>query len=219
MSDNFNSIFVNSTLQILEKRCLTLLSEGYFILKSEGNISVDWDENDISKKLIMSLKGNMKRMSWKIDIVPEYLLYNDDNLPAKEAPRIDFRFSCWMPTEWAYFAEAKILIETDAVKTGRKTKISAKRLHKRYVETGIDNYVSGKYPSNGCLIGYILQGQKENIINSLNKCLSNYKRNSEILQEQSFGLQDFNACYLSTHKDFFLIKHLMFDFANQNHVL
>ena len=208
MNGNFNPIYVNSTLQILEKRCLTLLREGYNATKLNVNISIDWEENDISKELILHLDMNEKKRQWNITIVPEYPIYKNDNVSAKKASRIDFRFSNWTDNqEYAYFAEAKNLIEIDSIKAGRKTKISATSLHKRYIETGIDNYVLGKYPSYGCLLGYILQGTTANIIISINELLSNDRRQSEQL-----NFDNSNDCYISKHNGL-LVKHLMFDFT------
>jgi hypothetical protein len=212
MSGNFNFIFVNSTLQTLEKRCLILLSEGYAVAKSHENISIDWEEEDISKELIQSLESNKNRKKWKITIMPEYRIYKKDGLPAKQAPRIDFRFSSWMPEEWDYFVEAKNLIDIDSHKFGRKSKIPAKKLHKRYIETGIDNYISGHYPSNGCLIGYVLQGEIENIVTRLNKYLCDSNRVAEVLSPKSFELENLDYCYISTH-NLLSIKHLMLDFT------
>lgn len=213
MSGYFNPEYINSTLQILERRCLILLSEGYYVIKSNGNISIDWEEEDISKELLLSLETNSKRLEWQIDIIPEYRIYKNDGNSAKSAARIDFRFSGWTINQWEYYAEAKNLIEIDSFKVGRKTKISAIKLHERYIETGIGNYLSGKYPQHGCLVGYILQGRVENIISMLNTCLCNLKREAEVLHSQDLDFMYLNSYYISSHDDFTFIKHLMFDFT------
>lgn len=214
MSGTFKSEYINSTLQILERRCLTLLSEGYYATKSNGNISIDWEEEDISKELLLSLSANKKRQEWQIDIIPEYRVYKNDGIAAKSASRIDFRFSGWTINQWEYFAEAKNLIEDDSSKIGRKTKISATALHKRYVETGIDGYVLEKYPSNGCLIGYILQGTTQTIVSFINNYLCISGRTSEILEPQCFDLDRLKSCYISKHNNTLAIKHLMMDYAS-----
>ena len=201
-------------MQILERRCLTLLCDGYCVVKSKGSISIDKEEEDISKELLLSINANIKRMEWQIDIIPEYRLYKNDGIAAKSAARIDFRFSGWSTNQWEYFAEAKNLIEIDSFKAGRKTKISANQLHRRYIETGIDNYLSSKYPQNGCLIGYILQGKTENIVSMLNICLCALNRKTELLQSKDLEFADFISCYVSSHEKFLSMKHLMFDFAN-----
>jgi hypothetical protein len=63
------------------------------------------------------------------------------------------------------------------------------------------------------MIGYILQGKTENIINYINLYLQDADRASEKLMKQSFGLQNFEYCCLSRQENKFAIKHLMFDFA------
>ncbi|SCQ23787.1 hypothetical protein TFUB4_02628 [Tannerella forsythia] len=214
MSGRFNPEYIDCTLQILERRCLTLLCDGYCVVKSKGSISIDKEEEDISKELLLSINANIKRMEWQIDIIPEYRLYKNDGIAAKSAARIDFRFSGWSTNQWEYFAEAKKLIEIDSYKAGRKTKISANQLHRRYIETGIDNYLSSKYPQNGCLIGYILQGKTENIVSMLNICLCALNRKTELLQSKDLEFADFISCYVSSHEKFLSMKHLMFDFAN-----
>lgn len=214
MSGRFNPEYIDCTLQILERCCLTLLCDGYCVVKSKGSISIDKEEEDISKELLLSINANIKRMEWQIDIIPEYRLYKNDGIAAKSAARIDFRFSGWSTNQWEYFAEAKNLIEIDSFKAGRKTKISANQLHRRYIETGIDNYLSSKYPQNGCLIGYILQGKTENIVSMLNICLCALNRKTELLQSKDLEFADFISCYVSSHEKFLSMKHLMFDFAN-----
>jgi hypothetical protein len=210
MSSNFNPKIVDSTLQILERRCLILLCEGYKILLSQKKIAIDWKEDDISKELILCLEPNENRQKWRISIVPEYPIYTD-KIPSKESPRIDFCFSDWTDVEWKYYSEAKILIESDSYKKGRKKRISARSLHERYIETGIDHYLSGWYPP-GCLSGYILQGKSENIINCINQFLKGCDREKEVLTKQPFELPDFDSLYFSSHKNGFSIKHLMFNF-------
>lgn len=214
MSGRFNPEYIDCTLQILERRCLTLLCDGYCVVKSKGSISIDKEEEDISKELLLSINANIKRMEWQIDIIPEYRLYKNDGIAAKSAARIDFRFSSWSTNQWEYFAEAKNLIEFDSYKAGRKTKISANQLHRRYIETGIDNYLSSKYPQNGCLIGYILQGKTENIVSMLNICLCALNRKTELLQSKDLEFAEFISCYVSSHEKFLSMKHLMFDFSN-----
>ena len=134
---------------------------------------------------------------------------------AKTAPRIDFRLCGWSNnSKLTYFVEAKNLIEIDSYKSNRKSKIPANKLHIRYIETGIDNYLSGQYPSNGCLVGYILQGKAENIVSMLNTCLCNLSRKPEILQLKSLEQINFKPYYISSHNNVSSIKHLMFDFTH-----
>jgi hypothetical protein len=208
-----NRAIVNSFNDEFEWRCMSLLAEAYFSVKSDYCIDIDSEEEYISAVLFDYIDKCSQATEWHIDIVPEYRIYKNEILKrkksAKTAPRIDLRFCGWTnDTKLIYFVEAKNLIETGYCKT-----VLASSLHKRYIETGIDSYLSGKYPANGCLVGYILQGKIENIKNCINQYLQNTNRASERLMKQSFELPDFEWCYLSIHKNDFTIKHLMFNFA------
>lgn len=214
-----NASIVNSFKQGFEWKCINLLIDAYTYVNSSNNINIDCEEEYISAVLFDYIDNCQRAINWKIDITPEYRLYKDDVLKkvksAKTAPRIDFRLCGWSNnSKLTYFVEAKKLIEVDSYKSNRKSKISAKKLHIRYIETGIDNYLSGQYPSNGCLVGYILQGKIENIASILNTCLCNLNRKPEILQLQSLELINFNSYYISSHSNLPFIRHLMLDFTN-----
>lgn len=210
---------VNSFKQGFEWECINLLIDAYTYVNSSNNINIDCEEEYISAVLFDYIDHCQRAINWKIDITPEYRLYKDDVLKkvksAKTAPRIDFRLCGWgNNSKLTYFVEAKNLIEVDSYKSNRKSKIPANKLHIRYIETGIDNYLSEQYPSNGCLVGYILQGETENIVSMLNTCLCNLNRKPEILQLQSLEQTDLNLYYISSHSNIPSIKHLMFDFTH-----
>lgn len=210
---------VNSFKQGFEWKCINLLIDAYTYVNSSNNINIDCEEEYISAVLFDYIDNCQQAINWKIDITPEYRLYKNDVLKkvksAKTAPRIDFRLCGWSNnSKLTYFVEAKNLIEIDSYKSNRKSKIPANKLHIRYIETGIDNYLSGQYPSNGCLVGYILQGKTENIVSMLNTCLCNLSRKPEILQLQSLEQINFKPYYISSHNNVSSIKHLMFDFTH-----
>lgn len=210
---------VNSFKQGFEWRCINLLIDAYTYVNSNNNINIDCEEEYISAVLFDYIDDCQLAINWKIDITPEYRLYKDNVLKkaksAKTAPRIDFRLCGWSNNfKLTYFVEAKNLIEIDSYKSNRKSKIPANKLHIRYIETGVDNYLSGRYPSDGCLVGYILQGKTENIVSMINTCLCNLNRKSEILQLQSLEQINFEPYYISSHNNFSSIKHLMFDFSH-----
>ncbi|WP_250720673.1 hypothetical protein [Bacteroides fragilis] len=210
---------VNSFKQGFEWKCINLLIDAYTYVNSSDSINIDCEEEYISAVLFDYIDNCQQAINWKIDITPEYRLYKNDVLKkmksAKTAPRIDFRLCGWSNnSKLTYFVEAKNLIEIDSYKSNRKSKIPANKLHIRYIETGIDNYLSGQYPSNGCLVGYILQGKTENIVSMLNTCLCNLSRKPEILQLQSLEQINFKPYYISSHNNVSSIKHLMFDFTH-----
>jgi hypothetical protein len=213
-----NPSIINSFDYEFEWQCISLLFDAYLFVKSNYRIDIDCEEEYISAVLFDYIDKSQQAIKWQIDITTEYRIYKNEVLKKKKtvktAPRIDLRFCGWKNnTKLTCSVEAKNLIETDTVKKGRKSKISAGYLHKRYIDTGIDNYVSGRYPSNGCLVGYILQGKTENIIGCINQHLQNCSRVPEILIRQSFELPNIDLSYLSKHANELTIKHLMFDFT------
>jgi hypothetical protein len=203
---------------------MSLLVESYFYVKSNYSIDIDCEEEYISAILFDYIDKCPQSSEWGIDITPEYRLYKDAVLKkkksAKTAPKIDLRFCSFEKNvKLTYFVEAKNLIETDTTKRAKKGRkgntitVSAHNWYNRYIDTGIDNYLSGRYPSNGCLVGYILQGKMENIIACINQYLQNRNRASEILTQQPFNLRNLDSFYLSKHNNDIIIKHLMLNFT------
>ena len=192
-----------------ERKCIFVFIDAYHSLILENTLSSSWKENKITKELVKYFKNSSYFSKWGLDIVREYYLdeYYEETDPDK-TPRIDIKITNnQIQKKFDYFIEAKNLCETDWKKeTG--TKVSAKNLQQRYIDTGISHFVSGYYPSNGCLCGYILQGNTDNIIHKINEILEkkslncleltnpinnhrliyNYKRDTEVLINLFFEL-------------------------------
>jgi len=186
-----------------EHKCCRLIIDAYQISLVEKAIQLDWNENDISSELHRHIKENPLRLKWKVstnveaDIpkeMPKIKGFSD------KFPRIDFRLTSFISTyEYEYFFEAKNLKQNDSA------------LKRRYIDTGIDNFVSKKY-ENGSLIGYLLEGQTNETIKGINSLLEKDKRNSETLTFKSNKL--IKTYYESNHSDIGTLKHLVFDFTN-----
>lgn len=185
-----------------EQKCFQLIIDAYHTSISEKIIQLDWDENDISAELHQHLKENQLRIKWRVSTNVE------SNIPqhvhkvkgfSSKFPRIDFRLTSFISThEYEYFFEAKNLRQNDSA------------LKRRYIDTGINNFVSKKY-ENGSLIGYLLEGNAKETIIGINSLLEKDKRNSEILDLKSNKL--LNTYYESIHSDIGILKHLIFDFT------
>lgn len=185
-----------------EQRCFRLIIEAYQLSLNERVIQLDWDENDISSELHQHTKKSSLRKKWKVSTNVESHVPKDitkvKGFSAK-FPRIDFRLTSFISTyEYEYFFEAKNLKQNDSA------------LKRRYINTGIDNFVSGKYV-NGSLIGYLLEGKTDETVKGINSLLGNDKRQNEILNFKSNKL--FNSYYESYHSDIRILKHLIFDFT------
>lgn len=205
--------------EAFETNCLSLFGEAYVHINSTLDISVDWEEENISANFFDYIDNSERAISLNINISDEHRLYYRDILSnqttAKSASRIDFRFS----TNWTqakrrceFYLEAKNLIEDDCVKKGRKSKLIAKRYHERYIKTGIDNFISNKYPKNGCLIGYVLQGNPEIIVSKINSILKVLNRKTEVLNKQICQIENLSFFFTSNNIDQRQLKHYFIKF-------
>lgn len=186
-----------------EQKCFKLIVVAYQTSLSEKIIQLDWDENDISSELHRHIKENPLRYKWKVSTNVE------SHIPkviskikgfSNKYPRIDFRLTTFTSIyEFEYFFEAKNLKQNDS------------GLKRRYINTGIDNFVSGKY-ANGSLIGYLLEGKTDDTIKGINSLLEKDKRNTEILLLKEHDL--LNAYYESNQSNIGILKHLILDFTN-----
>ncbi|WP_330747128.1 hypothetical protein [Chryseobacterium sp. CP-77] len=170
---------------------------------TEKIIQLNWNENDISSEIHRHIKENPLRKKWRVSTNVEADIPKD--IPkvrgfADKFPRIDFRLSVFSKNEeYEYFFEAKNL----------KQKSTA--LKRRYINTGINNFVSKKY-QNGSLIGYLLDGEIDKTIDGVNSLLIKDKRNTEILIIKKNKL--FEYYYESNHSNIETLKHLIFNFIN-----
>ena len=160
------------------------------------------DENSITIQLIGYMNINPISVDYKIDITREQYLdsasvYSGAKSP-DTSPRIDIRFMTWTsPGKFEYFFEAKNLYENDFTKQGNKTPTSSKYYQQRYIDTGMQNFIDGKY-YQGCLVGYVLEGSPENIRDKINDLLKLAGRNAECLVQKT-TIDSIQYCYESSH--------------------
>ncbi len=178
---NFNSKNVKIAKAGFEYKCLFILIDGYLLMKAAKKYSLDWEEEQITAQLIDFIQLSPSRNKWKIHVKPEIRIYTNqiitgEKLP-KEASKIDMQMLSWQTeNEVIYHIEAKNLCENNWTKS-IDSKVSSSYQLNRYVNSGILHFISGYYPSNGCICGYILQGNIEMIINKLNDILENKSLN------------------------------------------
>ena len=188
---------------VYENRCIKLILAAYHSAINEKSVSIDWNENDITAQLHEYIENNPLRIQWSISSNVEHHLPKDSIKKKKgfsdKFPRIDLRFVTFNKLEYKYYIEAKRLKEKDY------------ELKKRYIETGIDNYISEKYPL-GCLVAYFLEGNVDVTVSGINLLLQKYDRDPEILKKQSCNLHDYY--YVSSHQKI-TIKHYILDFTVQ----
>jgi hypothetical protein len=199
-----NTTVYNKFRNAFEQRCFRLIIEAYQTSLTEKTIQLDWNENDISSELHKCIKANPLRLKWKVSTnveahIPNEKISKEKGFADKDS-RIDFRLTSFILTyEYEYFFEAKNLKQNDSA------------LKRRYIDTGINNFVSGKY-ENGSLIGYLLEGTTDETVKGINSLLEKDKRNTEVLNLKSDKL--LKTIYQSNHSDIGTLKHLIFDFTN-----
>ncbi|MCL2247280.1 MAG: hypothetical protein FWC10_09275 [Lentimicrobiaceae bacterium] len=186
-----------------ENKCIRLFVEAYRQSIINRTIRLDWEENDITSQLHEYIENNpirTKTPSIATDIehhLPNKSIKKKKGFATRDL-RIDLRFVTFCSEkEYRVFFEAKNL----------KEKSSA--LKRRYIETGINNYTSNRYP-HGFLVGYLLEGSVCSTVNGINKLLKKDYRQCESLIPLAHPFV--KHYYESTHQNC-SIKHLIFDFT------
>lgn len=215
MGHVFNRDKVDLIKQNFEYCCISLLIDAYNSAMQSKIFSLDWKENKFSAHLAGFIKNSSRSKDWKIKLVREYYLDNEATFEGlvdpDESARIDFEFSNWtFEDEITYYIEAKNLAENDLHKE-QGSNVDASKLRRRYIDTGINNFINKKYP-RGCLAGYVIDGNNENIINKINQLINKDKRMSEIINK-SDPINEHEGCFCSTHNQLELL-HIFLNFTN-----
>jgi hypothetical protein len=175
MSENFNSSILGDFQQSFESLCLRILHEGYEFMLATQKYQPTWDEESLTAHYYWCLKNLDLRRKQNVSIHCEVRQYDDphffEGFSAKSAPRIDLELSKWYSEEEPTFqVEAKILFENDKpLPSGRKAR--AVKGHERYIQTGIEHFLSGHYPLPGCLVSYVVEGATQQILSSINSLI------------------------------------------------
>jgi len=122
-----------------------------------------------------------------------------------KSPTIDFCFKDWSTANSYFGAEAKNLYK------GKHDKIE------RYVSTGVQNYIIGRYGSQSTvssIIGYVLSGTIPEIVDELKKVIQEEPPIANLTRMMSSS----DPQYLSSHKRILdekeiTLHHLFFNFA------
>ena len=146
---------------------LQILWQGYRNLRSDSSvvITVTTEEDDITQEWFIKIQQIWDSRNRATSIVLNGLSpihqYADTFMKkgkGKKSPTIDFCFKDWSTSNSYFGAEAKNLYnkKTDRIK--------------RYVDTGVGNYISGRYGSQSSassVIGYVLSGTIPEIVDEL----------------------------------------------------
>jgi len=185
-----------------ERGCLIVVTEAFKDMKNDQCYDLEWKETRFSAHLVdyMRKARDRERMDLALQIDPECHLYRKEILEGMEdpdtAPRIDIRVLGGWVQENAYYAmEGKILVEED---WGTRDNY---QLRARYIDTGIDNFVAGRYSPDvprGCMLGYVVQGTPSEIALKINNLLVHRGRDAEQVKNRH-SINGYPNCYQSEH--------------------
>ena len=217
MNGKLNQGIINLFKTRFEGNCIYLIIDAYTSLLNSGRKVSEESENNITAQLVGFMKKSPLRSNLQIHLERESYLDSDEIYnglqDADKSPRIDIKYSVWNSNvEIEYYMEAKNLAENNWNKKSTNATVDAHKLRKRYIETGIANFTNARYP-NGCLLGYLLEGNTHKIVELLNKILIAENRTKEILVNNKF--YNINYSYISKPDgtSLPLLKHLMFDLS------
>ena len=201
--------------------CLHLLEMAYSEVGTTCSIDKDWTENAISEALKESINKNEEtvRMLITAEVEVRQLPTDLSMMPSKvdNAPRIDIRVGGFdtgkeTPSRVCYYMEAKNLYTSDFQKTNHTSYVSSTYYAKRYISTGIDHLLSGYYPENTILLGYVLVGTVQAAVNKVNQNLVNDFRRAENINLQVY--EEYPALVLgaSAHPNGMRLDHCFLQF-------
>ncbi len=217
------SLNIKKKFPTIEDISFKILIEAYRVLIESNQYDLDWEEEQINQQLVVYMRKSKIRNKYQLTIGLERKLFNENELPIqnnnpKKLPRIDINIVSWSfqeNSELEYFFEAKNLYENDYGK-----KIASAYIN-RYIDTGIENFRIDRY-NNGSIIGYILNGDIDNIIEKLNIQLKKDRKNKNKVVnylsaiEKKNYIKGFDCYYESKHLDLskeeMLVKHIFLKF-------
>lgn len=207
--DLARKIGVNGVNEILD-----VLWRGYHALRNDSSILINdsAEEDDITQewfvKIQMIWDSRNRATSITLNGLTPIHQYADNTMKkkkGKKSPTIDFCFKDWSTSNSYFGAEAKNLYKNKHEKV------------ERYVSTGVQNYVTGRYGSQSAessIIGYILSGTISEIVEELK---------TEIQKEPPVAnltraMNSIDPQYRSSHKrtvdeEEITLHHLFFNFV------
>ena len=189
---------------------LSVLWAGYYVLRADNIISSDMDENEITEEWFMRVNKiwHRENRALRVSVVLAPVLQHGDKALAKsvgQPPTIDFCFRTWEIKDEYYGVECKNLYESDQSHI------------KRYVETGVGNYISGRYGSRSSvssIAGYILSGNPARIISDLKTEMSSLSPHMNLTKELLIKDEQYKSMHVRKIDGICItIHHLFFDFV------
>jgi hypothetical protein len=183
--------------------CVEAIQIGYDMMRSENRYDVDREEDNLTICLVETIKKTPFLGQYRISVNYQSPIYTDamafEGANSLRAPRVDFKFSKFIgPKERDYYAEAKNLSENNWNKSDGAS-VKASHYRARYIDTGIENYLSGRYPE-GCLLGYVVNGDVVNVVAGINNLIKTRKASPRIGLITKDPTTTMPICYVSDNQ-------------------
>lgn len=208
-ADIVEKIGINGVNEIL-----AIMWRGYIDLRNDKTIciGISTQEDNITQEWYVKIQNLWRNENRASQIYLNNFCpinqYEDDTMQKtknSKSPTIDFCFRD-MGEKYCYFgAECKNLYFDDA------------RNLKRYIETGIVNFTSGRYSyyaSQAALIGYVLKGSIKDIVDKLQTKIKIGGVYSNIYRTSLVKYPQYKSVQKREKGDEIIIYHLFFDFVS-----
>lgn len=214
------SVYVVDAASSFKMICIGLLNTAYSEVYLSRAVTRDFDENAVTEALVYSINENPATIKMHITAITEKKLLPEglhNALPTvDDAFRVDIKLGGfgWSREEYRteYYMEAKNLYCQPFKKTGNASITSPGHYAKRYIDTGIDNLLSGHYPSDTLLLGYVLVGTVKEAVNLLNQYLTKRTRSTETIVLQSKEEFPYLQIGMSIHPNGATLEHCFLSF-------
>lgn len=192
---------------------LLTLWQGYHDLMADINVTIteNAEEDDITQewygKISQRWVNKNRATTLRRNNIGPVHQYQDATLKKNRGckPTIDFCFRDWETSNSYFGAECKNLYNH------RKDKI------KRYVDTGVKNYTSGRYgsqSSESSIVGYVLSGKIPEIVTELISEIATVAPVSNLYRELRYAEPQYASQHKrATDKSEITLHHLLFDFT------
>lgn len=189
---------------------LSVLWAGYYALRADDIISSEMDENEITEEWYLRINEiwHKENRALRVSVKLAPVLQHGDKALAKsvgQPPTIDFCFRTWETKDEYFGVECKNLYESD------------QSYIKRYVETGVGNYISGRYGSRSSVssvAGYLLSGTPDIIISELRKEISSVSPRLNLTRELLTSDEQYKSMHVRKIDGICItIHHLFLDFV------
>ncbi|MDP8202832.1 MAG: hypothetical protein P9M11_11930 [Candidatus Tenebribacter burtonii] len=211
---NVKGIFFDS----LCYQCINLLIQAHQLALEDNRYNANWEEDTFTAHLLEYLDDLKISGQWCIN--PQVSIYSKEIsqglMSPLTAPRPDIKFEKYTFQDkkpFTYYIEAKNLSENDWQKE-IGSKVVASSQIKRYVETGIENFINERYPT-GCLAGYVVNGNIKKIVAKINSKLAKLNRSDEYLSMIDLDTNKVGN-YISKHRtasnNMLKLKHILIRF-------